>query len=339
MTIAQPTSDVKLCECGCGQPTKIATYNCRRDDIVKGRAMRFLRGHNQAADPAIQAKLQAENARRRADLRERRLRLIDLYQEDATFEQIATELGTTTECVNSDVVRLRREGVLSYRCEPTSNYVTPEMADEVRKMWLERAPQREIAERFGWTMIQTTTVLQALRAVGWQLPHRRGNPRLPDRDEQRKIIRNYKRRASGAVLRSDAQRVIVRLLQAAARPLRSDELYVVYVRLTGGKSRRSLYSLLDRLRASDAIERVRTPDRTGGEGWWLYFVPFGGERSAETLTLADAERETELAALIGEQEREAARGEWADTDFRTTSLDAERGANGVTLYEFLEDEA
>lgn len=39
------TANVKLCECGCGNPTTIATVNDSRNGRVKGEASRFIRGH------------------------------------------------------------------------------------------------------------------------------------------------------------------------------------------------------------------------------------------------------------------------------------------------------
>ena len=35
-----------LCECGCGQPTNVYTYNDTRTGAVKGQYARFVRGHN-----------------------------------------------------------------------------------------------------------------------------------------------------------------------------------------------------------------------------------------------------------------------------------------------------
>ena len=37
---------VKLCECDCGQPAPIAKWNSRRNGYVKGKPMRFLKGHS-----------------------------------------------------------------------------------------------------------------------------------------------------------------------------------------------------------------------------------------------------------------------------------------------------
>jgi hypothetical protein len=36
---------IKLCECGCKQPTKISKYTDPRRGAVKGQSMRFLHGH------------------------------------------------------------------------------------------------------------------------------------------------------------------------------------------------------------------------------------------------------------------------------------------------------
>lgn len=39
-------SEVKLCECGCGQPAPIATYNSKRWGWVKGQPKRFIHNHH-----------------------------------------------------------------------------------------------------------------------------------------------------------------------------------------------------------------------------------------------------------------------------------------------------
>lgn len=36
---------IGTCQCGCGQPTTIATRNSTRDNMVKGQPMRIIRGH------------------------------------------------------------------------------------------------------------------------------------------------------------------------------------------------------------------------------------------------------------------------------------------------------
>lgn len=37
---------MKLCECGCGQPTRLAKQDDKRDGIVKGQPMRFINHHH-----------------------------------------------------------------------------------------------------------------------------------------------------------------------------------------------------------------------------------------------------------------------------------------------------
>lgn len=37
---------MKLCECGCGEPTPLSKYNDRRDGVVKGQPMRFINHHH-----------------------------------------------------------------------------------------------------------------------------------------------------------------------------------------------------------------------------------------------------------------------------------------------------
>jgi hypothetical protein len=42
---------MKLCECGCGQPTSIAKENRPRNGYVKGEPVRFVRGHKSGPQP------------------------------------------------------------------------------------------------------------------------------------------------------------------------------------------------------------------------------------------------------------------------------------------------
>lgn len=49
-----------LCECGCGQATKLALYSRRSTGLVKGEPRRFLHGHNaQRAAPAVRIAAQS----------------------------------------------------------------------------------------------------------------------------------------------------------------------------------------------------------------------------------------------------------------------------------------
>jgi len=47
MPLNNTTQEAKLCECGCGQPTWIATETRPKKQWIKGQPVRFLRGHGQ----------------------------------------------------------------------------------------------------------------------------------------------------------------------------------------------------------------------------------------------------------------------------------------------------
>jgi hypothetical protein len=40
------TEEVKLCECGCGNPAPISLRTCKRDGCVKGKPVRFIHNHH-----------------------------------------------------------------------------------------------------------------------------------------------------------------------------------------------------------------------------------------------------------------------------------------------------
>src|SRR5690242_12731080 len=45
-TCRMAISETGLCQCGCGQPTKIAPETSRRDGLVKGMPKKYLHGHH-----------------------------------------------------------------------------------------------------------------------------------------------------------------------------------------------------------------------------------------------------------------------------------------------------
>lgn len=58
VTLMRPEdTSVRLCECGCGQPTKIAKLTDRRRGTVKGQPNRFLKGHHIAVYNRVAKKL------------------------------------------------------------------------------------------------------------------------------------------------------------------------------------------------------------------------------------------------------------------------------------------
>jgi hypothetical protein len=44
--VEERVADVKLCECGCGQPVSLAVANNRRSGVIKGTPLRFISGHH-----------------------------------------------------------------------------------------------------------------------------------------------------------------------------------------------------------------------------------------------------------------------------------------------------
>lgn len=325
-----------LCMCGCGQPAPIATYTARREGWVKGQPKRFICGHS------VKAAFKRSNARRSAAVKPRRRRVAELYRAGASFAEIMADVGESKQIVAEDVRRLRLAGELpEYRCVPLSQDVDEKIAKKVEKLWTDhRCGAPEIAEHFGWTPERAATVVLALRAAGYRIARRATLPTV-DLDEQRRVARSFKKRqakVADSVPMTDKQKTLVRLLQAAQRPLPVTEMATLLARIQKQHSNpRGIQACLDRMLERGWVARVSVPERRWYERRYRWFVPLGVQRSVDELTLADAERETELAALIEAQERELDRGEWAEVDFRTRSLDASLTADGGTFHDLLED--
>ena len=51
-TTSEPTQEIPYgyCHCGCGEKTRIAKQNDRRDGVIKGEPMRYVNGHNCRVD-------------------------------------------------------------------------------------------------------------------------------------------------------------------------------------------------------------------------------------------------------------------------------------------------
>jgi hypothetical protein len=89
--------DVKLCECGCGQPTTIAATTNRSSGTVKGQPHRFIKGHH----------LKQLAASRRIDWTGQRFGLLTVIgPANARRErwQLKCECGTV---LNVDIKKLR----------------------------------------------------------------------------------------------------------------------------------------------------------------------------------------------------------------------------------------
>lgn len=215
--------------------------------------------------------------------------------------------------------------------------------ERLEQLWANGLTVQQIADTVGLTLGQTAATVKSGRYHGYQFADRKGGWFVPPQDEIAPVVKQFKKetpRGTDGRYLTDKQKIILRLLQAAPEPLSVGALGALCCALNVpfvGWDHTNMSMALNRLRKRGLAEKVpaATNNRWSAKIVWL--VPALPDRIV--LTLDDARAEKELAKLIAAQEREIRRGEWADTDFRTTSLDAERGAHGVTLHEFLEDVA
>lgn len=289
----------------------------------------------------------ARRARQRTDRVVRREKVIDLYQSGLTAKQIAEELGVSEGTARWDCVCLRKEGRIGYRYTPVDSYVDDDLAKKIVAAWnSERVPVRVLAERYGWTQIQAWNVVQRLRGRGYDLPSRKGD--LPvETDEKRKVRKGVKKRRLAedheAAGMSEAAKTVVRIIGAAQRPLAAVEVHR-FLNLLGEKvSKQAVRNRLNAAERDGLLARAKPETRCWferGAGRW--FIPVEAQRPAGTLTLADAEREAELAALIESQADELQRGDYAEFEKGHRlhrSLDAPLSADsGFTILDTLGDE-
>jgi hypothetical protein len=275
----------------------------------------------------------------------RREKVVELYERDLTAKQIAAELGVSEGTARWDCVCLRKQGRIGYRYTPVDSYVDDGLAREITAAWnSERVPIRVLADRYGWSRIQTWGVVQRLRAKGFDLPARTGELEV-GADEKRSVKRSFKKRIlpnDGEVVVSEATKPILRVLGVARRPLGAVEVHRFLLICGFQLSKQAVRNRLKKAVEGGFAQRVNPDERCWferGAGRW--FIPFGSEQSAESLTLADAERETELAALIETQEDELKRGDWIDSEkghWADKSIDAPLTADGFTILDTLGDE-
>jgi len=343
-----PEAAVKLCECGCGEPTKISKYTDCRTGAKRGQPNRFLRGHmaNLRSGPFHEGR-ERENAKREAAVVERRKVVEEAYLAEVPTGHIAAELGETLEVIARDIGVLRERGVdLPYRCIPTDEYVDEATASEIESAWSnDEASTVAIAARYGWSKVKAQTVLASLRRAGYRIDPRYALPIELSSEEKRAVKREYKKRiaaeAHGEQSLSQKQRVILRVFQAAKRPLAVREAAEFLAHLGEEKlGTTNLQSWLPYMQRRGLIDCVEVPrsHRLGKKRW---FVPLGAEQPAEKLTLADAKRETELAALIESQRDELKRGDWIDSEkghWADKSIDAPLTEDGFTILDTLADQ-
>jgi biotin operon repressor len=334
---------IKLCECGCGKPTNIARFTDKRRGVKAGERSRFLPGHSRRTGVN-----QIDNYRRAAEVHERRQRVLEMYRADASFLDIAAALGVSKAVVNQDVRWLREQGHDDlYRNVPVESYVDASVIAEIERAWNdEQLPVRQIGERYGWGRAQTQGVVMALRAKGVELSARQGEDLPVETQEKRRLKKDFKKRkaADTADALPDGRKSVLRILGAAKRPVSAVEVRRFLAICGQPLSRQAVRSRLELAERAGLVARAE-PDQASrrwferGGGRW--FIPVGAEQSAASLTLADAERETELAKLIEDQQDELQRGDWVDSEkghWADKSIDVPLTADGFTILDTLGDE-
>lgn len=328
----------KLCDCGCGRPTNIAKFTDKRRGVRKGDAARYLPGHSSRTGVN-----QRGNDRRSREVDSRRERVREMYEAGSSYLEIAAAVEVSKAVVNQDVRHLRSIGGLGYRNPPLE--LGDELAAEIEKAWNEeKVSVAEIGRRFGWRKVDAQTVVMALRRRGANLPRRHGEPVAVDGAERRAVKRAVKKRRidQRGLSMTEQRKVILRLLASVGRPIAAAEIHAFLASFGDKCSKQSVRSRLENAEKAGLVARAKPEIRQWferGAGRW--FIPIGAEQSTANLTLADAERETELAALIEAQEAEEQRGEWTDSEkghWADKSIDAPLTADGFTILDTLGDE-
>lgn len=283
------------------------------------------------------------NRERREAVRPRRERVKARFEEGATYAQIAAEEGVSESVISQDVQWHRRRGQCLRRNRRLDE-LSEEQTERIAHLWnFERLSTEEIGKRFGWSKPDTQTVIEALRRRGVDLPRRHGQPVLTASTDRRQLKRDFKKRASGDSSNlPDGEKAVLRLLNAAKRPLAAAELHRFLSECGQRVSKQAVRNRLLRAERHGRVARARPETRhyfERGAGRW--FVPLDAKQPTANLTLGDAERETELAALIESQKEELQRGDWIDSEkghWADKSIDAPLTEDGFTILDTLGEE-
>ncbi len=233
---------------------------------------------------------------------------------------IVQALGLHKSTVLRDIRTMREEGDLPYRCVPSTTYLSESVIAEVERLWKAHKTAAQIGAELGWDTTKAERVVKTLRREGY-CQERKGQPIYIPRGEHGRVRNKATlKRALNEELRAmrltDNQRVILRILKAAERPLAVAEI-VVFLR--SAKNSRSVDQVRFCLnwmqnRSLVAKATVSAKERKWFERRNRWFVAGGRELSAEKLTLRDAEREAELSTLIESQGEDlrVESGHWLD---------------------------
>jgi transposase len=313
---------------------------------VLGQPTRFIWGHVIKKPGSSFAKgRERENAQRAAATVERDKRIVELHNEGLAWDEIAERLGTNHGVVAQVIFQARhRDGQdVPYRNTYTSRYVDEDLAQAISELWSEDdLTVPAIAKRMGWTRRKGQAVIAALRRAGYKLDRRKGCMVELSTDERRAVVRAYKKRKAQPVDRMRPRtQMILRLLEAAKRPVTVTEIAAFLWAAGEQVTTKGLNANLYYMAKIGVIGRAETGHQQWFERGIRWFIPLGAEQPKENLTLADAERETELAALIEAQEDELKRGDWTDSEkghWADKSIDAPLTADGFTILDTLGSE-
>ncbi|HXD26454.1 MAG TPA: hypothetical protein VN609_11015 [Propionibacteriaceae bacterium] len=274
----------------------------------------------------------------------RRERVKVLYEQGLSAQEIADAMGQSLGAARNHIVRLRKEGRIGRRVAKPIEIPTG-LAGSVRSAWVDDGLCiRLIGERFGWTFEQAWSVICRLRREGWDLPSRKAQVVALDAAERREVKRRYKRRRTRDYSDrsvSETLKTVLRILAAAERPLATVEVHGF---LTACGTTASMNAVLNRLKSARDAGFVQRASGEVEERCWFergagrWFIPVGREQPAASLTLVDAERESELVALIESQQDELKRGDWIDSEkghWADKSIDAPLTADGFTILDTL----
>lgn len=338
----------------CCSAATVRGRRCRRPAGAEGVCHVHRSGYTrkQARGSSVVGPRHRRNDRLRSEAAAaRRDRVQVLYEQGLSTEEIAEALGQSFGAARNHILRLRKEGRIGYRARPFDVEIDGALAVQVRAAWVEDCLSiQAIGKQFGWNFNRAWGVIQRLREEGYDLPSRKGGPIDVQPTEQQKVREGVKARRRRAARSgpspeiSDKQKVVLRILEAAERPLSTVEVHR-FCNLCGQKlSKECVRSRLLSAQKAGHVDRATGEVRRWferGAGRW--FIPAEARHTAKRLTLADAERESELAALIDSQREELQLGSLSkfEKGHWDKSLDAPVTADGFTILDTLgaEDES
>lgn len=323
----------------CGATTKASGRPCRNPARLSGycRIHELVRLGRPPSPPETRKSLQVFVRREETAKR---------WLEGESAEAIAATLNVPVSTVLSDLSKLRAQGRnLPYGGgrSPRTRSLSPDDISSIQQMWAAGSSLEEIGTVFGWTVQATAGVIRVLRRKGLSLPRRRGRcPKPPARKVRLSAVRALRRHAQEHNELSQAQRPVLRLLRAVRRPLSIREI-ACFLREAGiDVSDVQVKARLYRLRERGLVANAKNSGNSLHQRHRLWFVPVRSlQVNDDSLTLADAAQEIELARLIEGQEKDLNPGHVMQAEnghFYDKSIDAPLTEDGFTILDTLADQ-